>query len=275
MAENALQSVSHQRLSGDEIQITFEFSDYAPAPQSFTIANPARISLDFPNVTNNMAYRNHDINIGQTRSVSLAESSDRTRAVVNLSSLISYDMRTEGNLMIMTLSPSGSYSSAPVAATQTDYQEDYQYDISAASVGGPAQITNVDFRRGTNGSGRILLTLSDPTTPINIRQQGSNIIVDLLEASVSTDLQRRLDVVDFGTPVESISITGGSTGSQVSVKASGNYTHLAYQTDNLYTIEVKPRTDREIEQEKRRKNPSMAKNSRSISRTLKFARYYN
>ena len=248
LAENALQSVSHQRLSGDEIQITFEFSEYAPAPQSFTIANPARISLDFPNVSNNLASRNHDINIGQTRSVSTAESSDRTRAVINLSSLISYDTRTEGNLLILTLSPSGNYSSAPVAATQTDYQ----YDTSPASYAGPARITNVDFRRGANGSGRIMLTLSDPSTPINIKQQGSNIIVDLLEASVSADLQRRLDVVDFGTPVDSISVTGGNTGSQVSVKATGNYTHLAYQTDNLYTIEVKPRSDREIELEKKK-----------------------
>ncbi len=252
VAENALQSVSHQRLSGDEIQITFEFSEYAPAPLSFTIANPARISLDFPNVSNNLANRNHDINIGQTRSVSTAESSDRTRAVVNLSSLISYDTRTEGNLLILTLSPSGSYSSAPVATTQTDYQTDNSYNTSSASYAGPARVTNVDFRRGANGSGRIMLTLSDPSTPINIKQQGSNIIVDLLEASVSADLQRRLDVVDFGTPVDSISVTGGSTGSQVSVKASGNYTHLAYQTDNLYTIEVKPRSDREIELEQKK-----------------------
>lgn len=241
-AENALQSISHQRLAGDQIQITFEFSEVAPAPMAFTIANPARISLDFPGVKNNLAQRSHPINIGQTNGVSTAESSDRTRAVINLSSLISYDTRVEGNRLIVTMSPSGSYDAPAPVATSNSY-DSYADSYDA----GPARITNVDFRRGTNGAGRVLLTLSDPNTPITIKQQGNKIIVDLMEASVSSDMQRRYDVRDFGSPVESVSVTSGAKGSKVSVEATGEYTHLAYQTDNLYTIEVKPQTEQEAQ----------------------------
>ena len=246
-AENALQSISHQRLAGDQIQITFEFSESAPSPQAFTIANPARISLDFANVKNNLAQRSHRINIGQTNSVSTAESSDRTRAVVNLSALLSYDTRVEGNRLILVLSPSGSTAApVPVAAADSSYQN-FDNASAVSYDNGPARITNVDFRRGSNGAGRVLLTLSDPDTPITINQQGSRIIVDLIQASVSSDLQRRYDVRDFGSPVDSVSVTSSSKGVKVSVESSGEFTHLAYQTDNLYTIEVKPQTAQEAQ----------------------------
>ncbi len=246
-AENALQSISHQRLAGDQVQITFEFSEFAPPPLAFTIANPARISLDFPSVKNNLAQRSHAINIGQTNGVSTAESSDRTRAVINLTSLINYDTRVDGNRLIVTLSSSSSSAVAAPVANTSSYDSGYNDNSGLSYDSGPARITNVDFRRGANGAGRVMLTLSDPSTPITITQQGNNIVVDLIEASVSSDLQRRYDVSDFGSPVESVSVTSGAKGSKVSVQATGEYTHLAYQTDNLYTIEVKPQTKQEAQ----------------------------
>lgn len=236
---NALQSVTHQPISGDQYRIRFEFAQPPVAPVTFTIAEPARISLTFAGTANNLTKRAIKIGSGKIRSVNTAEAGGRTRAVVSLSSMVNYTTDIEGNAVVLTLSSSAKTiaQQAPAVATQVAQSQQANYIAS-----GPARVTNIDFRRNTNGAGRVILTLSDPSTPINIKQEGSKIVVDLLQATVTADQQRHLDVVDFGTPVERISINSRSNGSQVVIDAAGAFDHLAYQTDNLYTIEVKPQS---------------------------------
>ncbi len=240
---NALQSVTHQRLSGDQYQVSFEFVNPPVQPAIFTIADPARISLTFAGVKNNLSKKSIKIGSGKIRSVNTAEAGGRTRAVISLTSMVNHKTTIDGNKVILTLSPSAVTAAQPApvvysGGTQSSANTT-QHTFAAA---GPARVTNIDFRRSSNGAGRVIMTLSDPSTPINIKQEGSKIIVDMLRATVTADQQRHLDVIDFATPVETISISGKGRGSQVIIDSHGAFDHLAYQTDNLYTIEVKPQS---------------------------------
>jgi len=250
-ADNSLQDISVSSMPGDRVQITLSLSNPASNPLSFTIDNPARIALDLPNTANKLSKRNIPIGIGMAKSINSVEARGRTRVVINLSQLVSYQTQVSGNNIIVSLDGSGKASpSAQSTKTQTaSTSNQHQYIADTKH-----QISGVDFRRGEKGEGRIIVTLSDSSTGIDMRQEGGKVIVDFANSNIANELLRRLDVLDFATPVKTIdTISRGSSTQLIITPINDNYDHLAYQTDNIYTVEIKPLTKDQVEAVKKKR----------------------
>ncbi|MGF1548773.1 MAG: type IV pilus secretin PilQ [Thiotrichales bacterium] len=241
---NTLLSIKPDRQSTDRLQLVLEFSETAPAPLSFSIANPARLALDFPNTRHSLSAATQEINLGVLQSVSAAQAKDRTRVVINLSEMVPYQAETQGNKVFLTLSSAATREIAPAARSAPQSPVEQPATMAARSFRG---IENIDFRRTPDGTGRIILKLSDPNIPVDVKQQGSRIVVDVTGAPLPPNLQRRMDVTDFATPVQSIEATSRGNNSQIVVNTAGDFTQMAYQSDTLYTLEVKPH---EVRQER-------------------------
>ncbi|MEO6081325.1 MAG: type IV pilus secretin PilQ [Steroidobacteraceae bacterium] len=235
---NKLQSVEVQQLSGQGLQIVLTTSGPAAEPISFTIDNPARISFDLANTSLALAQRRIDVRKAGLDSIVAAEGNGRSRLVLNMDSLQPYQTRIEGNRIIVTL---GENTRAMAAASAP---------ASAAAPAGPAtirmsarRIPKIDFRRGGDGSstGRLIVSLSDPRTPINLRQQGNRILVDFVGAELAPEFQKSYDVSDFATPVTGFDAIRTASGTQLSINATGDFEQLAYQADDQYVIEIQPR----------------------------------
>ena len=240
---NTLESIDFAGLPGDQVQITFSLSEAANNPASFTIDNPARIALDLANTKSALKKRSQAIGVGPAKSVTAVEVKGRTRVVVNLFEMVPYETRTEGNQLIVVLGKGSSTgmmtaSGAPVA-------DSTQPSTSAAS------ITNVDFRRGDDGEGRVIISLSDPSIPVDMNQQAGKVVLDFRGASLPDELQRRLDVTDFATPVKLIDTERSRTGTRMEITSIGDYEHLAYQSDNELTVEIRKTTKEEQEARKK------------------------
>ena len=238
-ATNTLQSVDVAGLTGNKAQITLTLSNPAPAPLSFTIDNPARIALDFPNTNNGLAQRSQDIGIGMAESLTAVEAQGRTRVVVNLTDMVPYEAHAEGNKIILTVQNAGSQMSEAAAAA------------ARASGDGDESISNIDFRRGEEGQGRVIVSLSDPSVPVDMQQQGGKVLVDFYRTQLPEELERRLDVLDFATPVKTIDTYTKGDNVHMVITPMGEYEYIAYQTDNLFTIEVRELTKQEVEEAKK------------------------
>ena len=236
---NTLQAVDFAELPGNKTQITLTLSKPAPAPLSFTIDNPARIALDFPDTRNGLEKRSHSIGIGMTESLTAVEAQGRTRVVVNLVDMVPYEAHAEGNRIILVVQNAGSGQSDAAAIA------------SRASGSSGDTINNIDFRRGEDGQGRIIVSLSDPSIPVDMQQQGGKIIVDFYRAQLPEELERRLDVLDFATPVKTIDTYTRGNNVHMVITPMGDYDYLAYQSNNQFTIEVKALTKAEIEASKK------------------------
>ena len=242
----SLEDIRINRQSGDALDIVMDFSGPAPEPLSFTIANPARITLDFPNTRNNLRRRSLPVQVGAAQSITTAQARDRTRMVINLSRMVKYQTRAEDNKLIVSLSPAAAQPSftiepptipaAPATATQAAPAKPAARPRPRPLFG----VTGIDFRRGPDGAGRVLIKLRDPNTPLNIKQQGSRIVVELKNATLPKNLERHMDVLDFATPVESIDARSVGRNAEIVIKAKGNFSQLAYQSDDVYTVEVRP-----------------------------------
>ena len=250
-ADPALQSIDVQPLPNERMQLTLHLSGPAPQPLSFTIDNPARIAIDLPNTTLALPSRRIDVQSGGLDSVLAAEGKSRSRLVLSLDRLVPYDVERQGNEILVTLGAAtgtlGSGAQSPSDTTQGGSAQSDNGTASAApaapSSGGYAQpweIRSIDFHRGSDGSGRVIVHLSDPHIPINLQQVGNQIVVDFTNAAVPADLVRRYDATDFGTPVNDFDVTNSSHGSRIAIDATGEYDQLAYQSDNEYVIELQP-----------------------------------
>jgi type IV pilus assembly protein PilQ len=199
-------------------------------PPNFSVASPARIAFDFPNTVNALGRANEDIGQGELRSMNVVQGADRTRLVLNLRRPLGHEAVLDGNTLVVTL------AEAPVArasgASVAQFAEGRQ-DIKHA-------VRDIDFRRGRAGEGRVAVDLSDSTTGIDIRVQGQNIVVDFLKTSLPENLRRRLDVVDFGTPVNIVSTFQQGDNVRMVIEPRGQWEHNAYQSDTLFVLEVKP-----------------------------------
>ncbi len=228
----ALQAIDVQPLAGQQLQITLRLSGPAPQPLSFTIDNPARISFDLPNTTLALASRRIDVHASGLDTILAAETKDRTRLVLNLDKLVPYDTRVEGSNIIVMLGGSAARASAGAAPA----------GAVAASIGGGArELRAIDFRRGADGAGRVIVKLSDPHMHVNLHQIGDQVVVDFSDASVPANLMRRYDASDYGTPIRGFDVTRVGNGSRISITAGGDYEQLAYQSDDQYVVEVAPR----------------------------------
>lgn len=244
-----LDDISFSSLPGDRVLLELKLSEPVSAkPLNFTIDNPARIVLDFPDTTLNLAEKNKTVGIGSVHSVSSVEAAGRTRVVLNLVKLVSYDMEVQGDKVKLTLAAAdtGTTVAGATAAAARG---------AGAAAGGPkARIENIDFRRGEAGEGRIIVTLSDPSVGVNLGKEGEKVVVDFLDTTLPEELNRRLDVLDFATPVKEIDTSPSGKGARMVISTSTpNYDHLAYQSDNMLTIELKPLSVQEQEATKKEK----------------------
>lgn len=225
-----LEQIEANPLSGDQVQLRLRLSDAAPQPLTFTVDNPARISLDFADTSIALPSRRIDVKRGILDTVNVAEANGRTRVVLNLNSMAPYETRIEGNTVLVTV---GTGVQAGAVASNTPRAQ-------AVSASAPAAISNIDFRRGTDGSGRVVVQMNTSRVTPDLRQEGGRVVVTFPKTSVEDKLLRRLDVVDFATPVGNIDTIRVADGARIVVSASGDWEPIAYQSDNVYTLEVKP-----------------------------------
>ncbi len=230
---NTLQSIDVQTLGGKQVQLTLHLSGPAAEPMSFTIDKPARISLDLPGTALALPSRRIDVASAGVDTVLAAEANGRTRIVLNLDALQPYQTRVAGNDIIVTVGAGAAAMStaavAPAAAPD-----------SAGTASSSREIRSIDFRRGEGGVGRLVVRLSDPRTPINLSQQGSQIIVNFADATLPKRLARRYDTQDFGTPVSGFDALRVNSDTRIVLSASGEFQQLAYQSDDQYVVEVQP-----------------------------------
>jgi type IV pilus assembly protein PilQ len=232
---NRLQDIQVQSLPGQRVELRLIMSESAPEPLAFTIDNPARIALDLPDTALGLTQRRRDINIGPLDTVLTAEANGRTRVVLNLESMVAYETRRSGNTVIVTLGGNGDYSAGTTqfASNSSPTSESYAAPTNRG-------ITSVDFRRTRDGGGRVVVNLTDPTTPVDIRQEGGRVVAIFKDTSLPAELMRRLDVMDFATPVVTVDTLRTDLDTRIVISAEGKYEQLAYQSDNEFTIEINP-----------------------------------
>ena len=233
---NTLQRIDVQTLSGNQLQLTLHLSGPAPEPLSFTIDKPARISLDLPNTALALPSRRIDVGSAGVDTVLAAEANGRTRIVLNLDQQMPYQTRVSGNDIVVLV---GAVSDTHAAARGSGAAAPH----AAAAVAGASSnraIKSIDFRRSEIGGGRLIVRLSDPRTPIDLKQQGSQILVDFAGTDLPKALTRRYDTMDFGTPVTGFDAERVNGDTRIVINATGNFQQLAYQSDDQYVVEVSP-----------------------------------
>ena len=228
MASASLDDITFAAKTGDQVEITLHMSGDVPKPGSFTIDNPARLALDLPGTKDNLSVKNINVGVGVARSISAVEAGGRTRVVVNLTHLIPYTTRKEGNNIVVSIG--GAAGAASATSTNTGFK--------AEGVAGNT-VQDVTFRRGENGEGRVVITVSNPNTAMDMQRRGQQVIVTLQDIKLPEKLERRLDVMDFGTPVRTVDSFTHGNDVRIVVTANGMFEHLGYQTDNHITLEVK------------------------------------
>ena len=231
-AGNAIEQVTVTRGASGRTIVKFTLKD-APAnpPAGFAIANPPRIALDFLDTASALTTNQRTVDSPTLRSMNFVQAGNRTRVVFNLNSPQTFETRVEGKDVLVTLADSGA-----AVADQSQVQrfaEARPGDVSHA-------VRDVDFRRGSNGEGRVVVDLSDASTGIDIRQQGKTLVVDFLKTSLPRNLERRLDVGDFNTPIVTVDTFSQGGNARMVIEPKGLWEHSAYQADNRFIIEVKP-----------------------------------
>jgi type IV pilus assembly protein PilQ len=236
-------------MTGNAVQLVFTFDEDAIEPRTFTINEPARIALDFADTTNSLRQRNLQVGIGNLQNIISAAAQGRTRVVLNLTQNSDYVISLDGNQMTLTLGEPGQ--PLPVSS---------QYDAPITGVsltttlpGIAKGITNIDFKRGPNGEGRIILSLTSPSISTDVWRENNVVYVELIGSILPDELQRRMDVSDFATPIIHIDTIQDGSNIRLTIASSGDFEHLAYQTDKIYTIEVAPISKEEIEEKKKTK----------------------
>ena len=228
-AQNAIQSLTGSVQGGAEVIRIDLLEPLTAVPTGFTIQTPARIALDFPGVGNAMGRTAVDLNLGNLRSANVIEAGERTRVVLNLKAATSYKAEIQGKSLLITLQQ--ATVAAPLTSAPPVFAESRNRDI--------LPLKDIDFRRGTDSAGRIVVDLANNQVGVDIRQQGQTLVVEFLKTALPEGLRRRLDVADFGTPIQTV--TTFQTGDKVRmvVEPRGAWEHSAYQSDNQFVLEVR------------------------------------
>jgi type IV pilus assembly protein PilQ len=240
-----LQGLDVSALPGDRVELKLSFDEPVLAPRGYTIEQPARIALDLPGVSNKLGVKTRELGVGNARSVTVVEAKDRTRLIINLTSLSPYSTRAEGNNLFVVVgegSNTSASSTPPVSQVAAVTAKKYAPQSNA--------ISNIDFQRGELGEGNVVITLSDASISPDIQDLGGKIRLDFAGTQLPEPLRVKLDVKDFATPVQFVSATGSANKASIIIEPSGVYDYLAYQTDNKLTISVKPLTQNEADQRK-------------------------
>lgn len=249
-----IQDIDFNVMPGDRVIIRVKMDAPPPAYKEITTENPARIWMDFDGVTSALKRKTHSIGIGVTRSVTAVEAGGRTRLVVNLVEMVPYSTSIDGNDLVMTVGyndqqvANTGFNSSQTASASSPQQTAQQAAPSQSASG--EDISNIDFRRGEGGEGRIVVGLNNSNIGIDLRQEGRTILADFVNADISNDFIRKLDVVDFATPAKIISTSRVGNNVRIAVETSDDFEYLAYQADNTYVIELKPLTPEEVERKR-------------------------
>ena len=251
-AEPRIESVTGSVQGGAEL-VRIELSEpLAASPKGFAIQSPARIALDFPGVTNAMGRSAVEVNQGNLRSVNVVQAGDRTRVVLNLKQAAAYTTQIRGKTLLVLLEPAAN-AAAPAANAQ-QFAENRNRDV--------LPLRDLDFRRGIDNTGRVVVDLANNQVGVDIRQQGQTLVVEFLKTSLPEGLRRRLDVTDFGTPVQTVTTTQSGDRVRMVIEPRGLWEHSAYQSDNQFVVEVRPQ---KVDPSKLTRGPSYAGEKLSLN----------
>ncbi|MFO1423083.1 MAG: AMIN domain-containing protein [Candidatus Competibacteraceae bacterium] len=249
-----LQGVDISPLAGNRLQLRFRLS--APPkgpPSSFTINEPARIVLDFLDTTNGLSARQQSINVGVVDKISVLEGADRTRASLNLARLVPYNVQVQGNLVVLTLENAGASPArtpTPTPAAAVKAAANSRPTDAEGPVTAPRAVSDVGFKRGPGGQGVVTVKLSNPNIPVDVRQEGNQIVADFQKATLARGQERRLDVTDFATPVATMEALNRGGSARLSIRPNPPFEYMAYQANDLYVIEVRPPQKSKEEEDK-------------------------
>ncbi|MEM7564906.1 MAG: type IV pilus secretin PilQ, partial [Pseudomonadota bacterium] len=248
----ALVGLDYSVMTGNTVQVVFTFDDTAEAPRTFTIDEPARIALDFGDTENKLPQRSMQVGIGAMQSIITAASKSRTRVVLNLSQKTDYNTEVSGNQVTLTLA--GSESTTLAASSSSGESAGTTTTSSSAAIATIAKgVTNIDFKRGPNGEGRVVIDLTSTSISTDVWRENNVVNVELIGSQLPDELQRRMDVSDFATPISTIDSIQEGANIRMTITSDGDFEHLAYQTDRVYTIEVAPISKEEEEKKKKEK----------------------
>ena len=241
-AAAAIQSITSSQQAGSDV-VRIELSEpLALVPAGFVVQAPPRIAIDLPGVTSALGRNMVDLNQGNLRTVNVAQAGERTRLVLNLRQPTTYKAQLQGKTLILVLDPSPASSPAPVTEAKTGTATSTQVvHFAEAKNAAPLALKDIDFRRGQDGAGRVVVDLPNNQVGVDIKQQGQNLVVEFVRATLPDRLKRRFDVADFGTPVQTVSATQTGERVKLLVDARGDWEHSAYQSDNQFVLEVRRR----------------------------------
>ncbi|HET9032190.1 MAG TPA: type IV pilus secretin PilQ [Dokdonella sp.] len=254
LAENVLEDLTYTAQPGGKVEVTMHFAEPVAVPQAFTTESPPRIALDLADTRNALSQRRIEIGAGATAGISAVEAAGRTRVVVDLFRPASYETRINGKDLILTIAANVS-GSTPAAASAANRNP------TKRVAGNAVELSNVDFRRGKNGEGRIVVSFSGPGASADLKKQGDKVVLDILNVKLPPDQAKRLDVLDFATPVQYIETRSRGTGVRIDITAQGPYEQLAYQSGNEYVVEISPKR----EDEKLKKNAEPVYNGSRVT----------
>ncbi len=250
LAMNTIESVQYNTLTGNRLQVILSMSEQAVKPLSFTIDNPARIAFDFVDTASNLSKRAQPISIGLAQSIQAITAKDKTRVILNLTEVAPYQVTTEGNNVIITLDSD---------ATGTGFSNDLA-NVGTTPDGAPRfsdklrGVENIDFRRGDNGEGRVVVSLSESNIPMDISEEFGKVVVKFIGAKLPENLRQSLDVLDFATPVKTVNSFTRDNNVRIEIEpVSSDYEHVAYQANNIFTIELKPISKKELDEQNQAK----------------------
>ena len=246
---NTLNNIAFSQLPGEKFEVRMTFDSAPPEPKSYTIEKPARIVLDFPDVVSGLKERRFPLAVDNGQSALVLTTEGRTRLVLNLNQLSSYSTRVEGNNFIVDVGAAeGAVSTGADADELVTTNQSGQLTTRDGIKG--VKITDIDFRRGTTGEGRIIVSLSDAKVSADMVGTGAGVRLSFRDVWLPPELRRRLDVVDFATPVSLVAATQDGENTVLNISASGDFDYLAYQTDKEYVLSIKPLTEREKKEKK-------------------------
>jgi type IV pilus assembly protein PilQ len=237
LAQSVIQSITSSQQGGTDV-VRVELNEPLKAvPTGFTIQQPPRIAIDLPGVGSALGKPSVDVNAGNLRSVVVAQAGDRTRLVLNLKQSAGYRAQLDGNALVIVVEsasagPSALAAATPAAPATTNFAPSQNRELQA--------LRDIDFRRGIDGAGRVIVTLPSSQVGVDIRQQGASLLVEFPRSAVPDNLRKRLDVTDFGTPVQSITTTQSGDRVRMLIEPRGNWEHSAYQSDTQFVVEVRP-----------------------------------
>ena len=233
-AENVLEDLTYTAQPGGRVEVTMRFAEPVTVPQAFTTEAPPRIALDLADTRNALSQRRIEVGAGATSGITTVEAAGRTRVVVDLFRPASYETRINGKELVLSIAANVAGTTAAAAAAGS---RNPTKTIASSSV----ELSNVDFRRGTDGEGRILVSFSGPGAAADLKQEGDKIVLDILNVKLPPSQAKRLDVLDFATPVQYIETRSRGAGVRIEISAKGPFEQLAYQTGNEYVVEVAPK----------------------------------